>query len=93
MALTAADCDAMIAVARKAGVKLIYGHSRAYDPPIRALRDIVRSGRYGRVAMLHNWTYTDLLYRARAAWELDTGRGGGVVYIQAPHQIDIAPAC
>jgi phthalate 4,5-cis-dihydrodiol dehydrogenase len=90
MALTAADCDAMIATARKAGVALIYGHSHAYDPPIRALRDIVRSGRYGTVAMLHNWTYTDLLYRARAAWELDTGRGGGVVYIQAPHQIDIA---
>jgi phthalate 4,5-cis-dihydrodiol dehydrogenase len=90
MALTPQDCDAMVAAARKAGVALVYGHSHAYDPPIRMLRDIVQSGRHGSVAMLQNWTYTDLLYRARAAWELDTKRGGGVVYIQAPHQVDIA---
>ncbi len=90
MALTVQDCDAMITAARNAGVALIYGHSHSYDPPIRAMRDIVQSGRYGTVAMIHNWTYTDLLYRARAVWELDTRRGGGVVYIQAPHQIDIA---
>jgi phthalate 4,5-cis-dihydrodiol dehydrogenase len=53
------------------------------------MRALIRSGELGRLTMLHTWNYTDLLYRPRAAWELDTARGGGVVFIQAPHQVDI----
>jgi len=89
MAVTLEECDAIIAAAERHGVHLIYGHTHSYDPPIQKLWEVVRSGALGRLTMLHTWNYTDLLYRPRAAWELDTQRGGGVVYIQAPHQVDI----
>src|SRR2546423_9166729 len=53
------------------------------------MRELVQSGALGRLTMMQAWNYTDLLYRPRAAWELDTTSGGGVVYIQASHQVDM----
>lgn len=92
MALTVAGCERMIAAADAAGVCLIYGHAHCYDPPIRAMCAVAGSGDYGKVRMVHNATYSDYLYRARAAWELDTALGGGVAFNQAPHQVDIVRA-
>jgi phthalate 4,5-cis-dihydrodiol dehydrogenase len=89
MALTLDECDRMIAAAERHGVHLVYGHSHAYDPPVRKLAELVQGGELGRLTMLHTWNYTDLLYRPRAEWEMDTARGGGVVFIQAAHQIDV----
>jgi phthalate 4,5-cis-dihydrodiol dehydrogenase len=89
MALTLDECDRMIAAAEQHGVQLVYGHTHAYDPPIRAIAELVHGGELGRLTMIHTWNYTDLLYRPRADWEMDTARGGGVVFIQAAHQIDV----
>ncbi len=89
LALTLEQADAMVAAAQRCGVYLLYGHTHSYDPPIRKLREIVRAGELGRLTMMQTWNYTDLLYRPRAAWELDTATGGGVVYVQAPHQVDM----
>src|SRR5438067_1474711 len=89
MALTLDECSAMVAAAERHGVYLVYGHTHSYNPPIRKMRELVQSGALGRLTMMQAWNYTDLLYRPRAAWELDTTTGGGVVYIQASHQVDM----
>lgn len=90
MALTLEECDRMIAAADKNRVKLVYGHSRIYDPPVRQIAEIVRSGELGRVIQINTWMYGGWLQRKpRLASELDTTTGGGVVYRQAPHQADI----
>jgi phthalate 4,5-cis-dihydrodiol dehydrogenase len=89
MALTLAECEAMNAAAERNGVHLLCGHTHSFDPPIRKMREIVRSGALGRLRMLHTWNYTDLMYRPRMPHELDTRRGGGAVFIQGPHQVDI----
>jgi phthalate 4,5-cis-dihydrodiol dehydrogenase len=34
------------------------------------------------------WNYTNFLYRPRRPEELDTTRGGGILFNQVPHQID-----
>ena len=39
--------------------------------------------------MLHALNYTDFLYRPRRPEELDTAQGGGAVFNQAAHQVDI----
>src|SRR5690606_22843783 len=39
--------------------------------------------------MITSLNFTDFLYRPRRPEELDTARGGGVAYNQAPHQIDV----
>jgi phthalate 4,5-cis-dihydrodiol dehydrogenase len=90
MALTLEDCDAMIAAAERHGVRLLVGRgSHGFDPPILKIREIVRGGELGRLGMVHTWHYGDFLYRPRTPAELDTSQGGGVLFNQGPHQIDI----
>lgn len=89
MALTLNDCASMIAAARQAGVHLIVGHSHSFDAPILRTRELIASGEYGAVRMIHALNYTDYLYRPRRPEELDTAQGGGAVFNQAAHQVDI----
>jgi len=89
MALTLADCDAIKAAVAKAGVHLIIGHTHAYDPAIRVMRSLIVSGELGRLGMIASWNYTNYLYRPRRPEELDTAQGGGILFNQVPHQIDI----
>ena len=39
--------------------------------------------------MIAAWNYTNFLYRPRRPEELDTAQGGGILFNQVPHQIDI----
>jgi phthalate 4,5-cis-dihydrodiol dehydrogenase len=89
MALALADCAAMIEAARRAGVHLIVGHSHSFDAPILRTRALIDSGAFGAVRMIHALNYTDFLYRPRRPEELDTSQGGGAVFNQAAHQVDI----
>lgn len=89
MALTLEDCRAMIDAARKNGVTLIVGHSHSFDLPILHARRLIDSGAYGALRMISALDYTDFLYRPRRAEELATEKGGGAVYNQAAHQVDI----
>ncbi|CAN5305495.1 Gfo/Idh/MocA family oxidoreductase [soil metagenome] len=89
MALTVADCDQMIADCRAAGVHLIVGHCHSFDSPYRLARDTIASGDLGPVRMIQALNYTDFLYRPRRPEELQTAEGGGVVYSQAAHQVDV----
>jgi phthalate 4,5-cis-dihydrodiol dehydrogenase len=89
MALTLEDCAAMIDAARRAGVHLIVGHSHSFDAPILRTRELVDSGMFGAVHMIHALNYTDFIRRPRRPEELDTAQGGGAVFNQAAHQVDI----
>jgi phthalate 4,5-cis-dihydrodiol dehydrogenase len=89
MALALADCAAMIAAAGEAKVQLIVGHSHSFDTPILRTRDLIASGAFGAVRMIHALNYTDFLRRPRRPEELDTAQGGGAVFNQAAHQADI----
>jgi phthalate 4,5-cis-dihydrodiol dehydrogenase len=90
LALTLEDCDTIIAAVEKHGVHLVVGHTHAFDPAIRMMRQIIARGDLGPLALIAMWNYTNFLYRPRRPEELDTARGGGIVYNQIPHQIDIA---
>ncbi len=89
MALTVEDCREMIAAAKAANIKLLVGHSHSFDLPYLRARAMIRSGAYGHVRMINAMNFTDFLYRPRRPEELDTGKGGGVVFSQAAHQVDI----
>src|SRR5262249_30239549 len=49
LALTLADCDAIIAAAKRAGVRLVVGHSHSFDAPILRVRELVAGGALGPV--------------------------------------------
>jgi len=89
MALSIEECEGMVDAVERAGVKLLCGHTQSFNPAIQAMRRVITSGRLGRLAALNTWMYTDWMLRPRMAQELDLELGGGVVYRQGPHQIDI----
>ena len=89
MAISLDECTRMVDAVRSAGVSLVVGPSHSFDTPILRTRQIIRSGRYGAVRMIHAMDFTDFLYRPRRPEELDTTRGGGVVHSQAAHQVDV----
>jgi phthalate 4,5-cis-dihydrodiol dehydrogenase len=89
MALTLAECDAIVAAVERAGVYLLVGHTHAFDPAVRAMRRIVASGELGALGMIAALNYTNYLYRPRRPEELDTARGGGILFNQVPHQVDM----
>lgn len=89
MALDLTAAEAMVAAADRAGVVFLVGHAHGFDLPIQRMREIIASGRLGRVRIIHTWNYTDWMYRPRRPEELDVAKGGGVTFRQGSHQIDI----
>jgi phthalate 4,5-cis-dihydrodiol dehydrogenase len=88
MALSLSECDRMIEAAAKNRVQLLM-HSKAGDPPIRKMREVITSGRLGRPIQINSWNYKGWLNNPRLPAELDSAKGGGVVFRQGSHQVDI----
>ena len=89
MALTLDECTRMIQACERANVVLMVGHSHSFNAPILKAKQLIQSGAFGQIRMMHALNYTDFLYRPRRPEELSTQAGGGVVFSQAAHQLDI----
>ena len=87
IALTIDDCERMNEEAERRGLKLLAGHTHSFDPPIRKMREIIRSGELGGLRMVNTWNYNEFMYRPWPSHELVTSRG--ILFNQAPHQVDI----
>ncbi|MDE2836029.1 MAG: Gfo/Idh/MocA family oxidoreductase [Chloroflexota bacterium] len=88
MALSLGEASLMVETAEKHGVKLLSGHTRAFDPPVQTMWRIIRSGEVGAIKAMNVMSFTDWMLRPRMPEEVDVERGGGVAFRQAPHQID-----
>ncbi len=89
MALTLEDCRAMVDAADRAGTVIVVGHTHGFDPAIMRMREIIASRELGALRMMTNVVYGNFLYRPRRPEELDSAAGGGIMYNQVPHQIEI----
>ena len=90
LALTLEDCDGVIDAIERTDLNFIVGHTHAFDPNIRFIARLVRSGEIGRLGMILAFNYTDFLYRPRRPEELDTALGGGITFNQVTHQVESA---
>jgi phthalate 4,5-cis-dihydrodiol dehydrogenase len=90
MALSLEHCDEMISAFERSGTALLVGHTHSFDPAIRLMRELIAGGEVGRLSMVAMANYTDFIYRPRRPEELDTSLGGGILFNQIPHQVDIA---
>src|SRR5262249_61968818 len=87
-----ADCDAMIAAARKSGVPSGVVSQRRFCEAVRRMKTAIEAGKIGKpslgVFIGYNWR--DAAYYQsdpwRGRWD---GEGGGVLVNQSPHQLDI----
>lgn len=89
LAVSLADAQRMIDAVSKAGVHAIVGPSHSFDAPVAQASAMIAAGQLGQPRMIQAFNYTDFLYRPRRPEELRTDEGGGVVFNQGIHQIDV----
>jgi phthalate 4,5-cis-dihydrodiol dehydrogenase len=89
LAISLEDGLRMVKACHEAGVKLIVGPSHSFDAPVAVARRLIDERTFGTVRMIHAINYTDFLYRPRRPEELKTSLGGGVLFSQGVHQVDI----
>ncbi len=92
MAVTPAECDAMIEAAAYGGAKLGVVSQRRWYEPVRRVKDAIDAGKIGRPIL---GTVTVLGWRGPEYYAMDPWRGkwdaegGGVLVNQTSHQLDL----
>lgn len=92
MAASLADCDAMLAAAKKSGVTLGVISQRRFFEPVARMKQAIDAGKIGTPALgvFIQYSWRDAAYYKSDPWrgKWDT-EGGGVLVNQSPHQLDI----
>jgi predicted dehydrogenase len=89
MALTAADCREMISVAKENGCHLMIGQCLRFNANYLALKELLDSGKYGRVIAAHFERLSALPRWGFECWFRDTARSGGCLQDMGIHDIDM----
>lgn len=92
IAISLAEAQQIVDAIDRSGVRLVAGPCHSFDAPVQQALAIIESGEVGRLRQIQAMNYTDFLYRPRRPEELDTSQGGGVVFSQGIHQIDVVRA-
>src|SRR5262249_37529251 len=92
MAASLQDCDAMLAAARRYGVKLGVVSQRRWYEPVGRMKAAIDAGKIGRPVLgtfvMYSWRDPSY-YRSdpwRGRWDTE---GGGVLVNQSPHMLDL----
>ena len=89
MGVTMAECEAVQAAVDKSGVKLLAGGQTQGSSPLTIeMRRVITSGELGPLKSMNVTAYTGWMLRPRMPQEVSDADGGGVVWRQAPHQIE-----
>jgi len=89
MAITMDEANRMVEAVERNGVAYVQGHSRIHRPYTKKMGEIIASGRLGRVIHVTALMYNDWIQRPWESHSVDPRRGGGVVFRQGPHQLDV----
>jgi len=88
MALTLADCDAMIAAANKAGVQFMVAHVIRFWPEYPVIKEILDSGRLGKILWMSATRMSPPPTWSWQEWIFDPKRSGGAVLDLHVHDLD-----
>jgi UDP-N-acetyl-2-amino-2-deoxyglucuronate dehydrogenase len=92
LAASLADCDAMLAAARRSGIALGVISQRRFYEPVQRMKRAIDAGKIGKPALgvFIQYSWRDAAYYQSDPWRgrWDT-EGGGVLVNQSPHQLDI----
>ncbi|MBL75950.1 MAG: hypothetical protein CL763_03390 [Chloroflexi bacterium] len=89
LGITMEECLEVLAAVDSAGVKLLAGgQTQGTSALIQEARKIITSGDLGPLRAINVIAYTGWMLRPRMPQEVDDSMGGGVIWRQAPHQIE-----
>jgi len=91
MAMSTQECDEMIAAAGKNHRIIFAVKQNRYNPPVAAVKELIASGRLGRIYMMQVncfWNRSDHYY-AQSDWRGRKYTDGGCLFTQFSHFIDI----
>lgn len=89
MANTLAECDAMLACAKKNGKRLAIGHVQRFFRPNRVVKDIIDSGELGKLCMYSEQRSINYFLPNRPAWFTSKKMaGGGIIMNYGAHAFD-----
>lgn len=88
MAMSVEECDRMIVTAQAAGRFLAIGLTHHFHPVPAAARDLIRSGRLGRLVWATETQYSQRRLGSNPAWLFDRAEGGGQLLANGVHFID-----
>jgi predicted dehydrogenase len=88
MALTAAECDAMIDAVEKAGVQFMVAHVIRFWPEYTVIKQILDSGRFGAIRWMSASRFSPPPTWSWQEWIFDPRRSGGAVLDLHIHDLD-----
>lgn len=88
MALTLADCDAMIAASELTRTPLMIAQCIRFWPEFQYLKDMQESGKAGRLLSLQMWRGGSTPGWSSSHWMKDAARSGGAILDLHIHDID-----
>ncbi len=91
MALSVAECDAMIAAANAAGKIIFAVKQNRYNPPVAMVKNLINDGSLGNLFMIQVncfWN-RDEQYYAQSNWRGKKKEDGGCLFTQFSHFVDI----
>lgn len=89
LATTIEECERVVEVAERNGVKILGGgQTQGTNALIQEVRRMIVRGDLGQLRAINIWAFTGWMLRPRMAQEVDDDLGGGIVWRQAPHQLE-----
>jgi len=89
MGVTMKECEQVMEAVDRSGVKLLAGGQTMGSSPLSVeMRRVITSGELGPLRAMNVVAYTGWMMRPRMPQEVSDADGGGVVWRQAPHQLE-----
>ena len=89
MGVSSEDCDIMIDACKKANVMLWIGHIRRYGPLDRFAKELIDSGKYGKLVAISETRSALYFAETRPRWFLSKAlAGGGMMMNLGAHSLD-----
>lgn len=90
MALSSYDCGEMIQAAEKANKRLFIIKQNRYNPPVKAVKDLISNGKLGKIFNIQLscfWNRNEDYYKN--SWKGTKELDGGTLFTQFSHFIDL----